>query len=264
VRSRATGLYGETLLSGQVSDRASPATGDYVRSDASEEPHQPHAHGRATRNAPRGTANGRPLKHSLESDDEDATSWDGGDEDEDEPEQMELDDDEDDADDSSEDEEEPQSLVVTLRYGKGSSNPSNSTAISKEVAPDAERTNGVVSNGSHRDAAVTANPVAPQQPEQQPPAPMEPSIQPAPPPQSVAASGLEQTVVAAPIPNGILAIPHQPPPAPVPHAAVLPKLDGMFPMQHPVQYSPGQPVSYPEQRQEQATLPSPTPAANWQ
>lgn len=262
VRSRATGLYGETLLSGQVSDRASPATGDYVRSDASEEPHQPHAHGRATRNAPRGTTNGRPLKHSLESDDEDATSWDGGDEDEDEPEQMELDDDEDDdADDSSED-EELQSLVVTLRYGKGSSNPSNGTTTFKEVLPDAVKSNGIDANGSSHPGV--ADPVAPQQPEQQPPAPMEPSIQPAPPPQPVAAFGLDRTVVTAPVPNVIPTIPQQPSPAPVPQAAVLPKLDGMFPAQQPVQYATGQSVPFAEQKPQQPTLPSPTPAANWQ
>ncbi|KAH4800489.1 hypothetical protein HBH69_197970 [Parastagonospora nodorum] len=269
VRSRATGLYGETLLSGQVSDRASPATGDYVRSDASEEPHQPHAHGRATRNAPRGTTNGRPLKHTLESDDEeDATSWDGGDEDEDEPEQMELDEDEDDqADDSSDDEEEPQSLVVTLRYGKGSSIPSNGTTTSKQVAPDAERTNGIISNGSHPDGAAITDPVAPQQPEQQPPAPMEPSIQPAPPPPPVAADGLEQPVAATHVPNDTPALPPQPPTAPVPQAAVLPKLEGMFPapqQQQPVQYPTGQPAPFVEKPQQQPTLPSPTPGANWQ
>ncbi|KAF2263901.1 hypothetical protein CC78DRAFT_464660 [Lojkania enalia] len=129
VRSRAAGLYGESLLSGQTTERASPATGEYIRSDASEEPQQP-THGRSTRAATQ-TANGWPRgrKHIEtynavdEMDDEDdATSWDGGDEDEDEGDQMDLDDEDDFGEQTSEDEEEqgPKSLVVRLRYPKGS------------------------------------------------------------------------------------------------------------------------------------------------
>ena len=49
VRSRATGAYGESLHSGQTTEGASPATGDYIRSDVSEEPQ--NAHGRSTRAA---------------------------------------------------------------------------------------------------------------------------------------------------------------------------------------------------------------------
>lgn len=112
VRSRATGLYGETLHSGQVDDHVSPANGDYARS--SEEPQ----HERATMTGNRGATNGRTANRTVESDEEDATSWDGGDEDEDEPEQMELDDDEDEGADESVGEEESQSLMVTLRYRK--------------------------------------------------------------------------------------------------------------------------------------------------
>ncbi len=124
VRSRATGLYGETLHSGQVTDRASPATGD-DRSDVSEDRQQSGSLSRSARAANRNVSNGRALHRSLDSeDDDDATSWDGGDEDEDEPEQMELDD-EDDGDQSLDEEELPHSLVVTLRYGKGAFKPSN-------------------------------------------------------------------------------------------------------------------------------------------
>ncbi|OSS43663.1 hypothetical protein B5807_11590 [Epicoccum nigrum] len=111
VRFRATGTYGETLHSGQTTDRASPATGDYIRSDVSEEPRQ----GRSTR-----AGNRTNLSREMDSEeDDDATSWDGGDEDEDEPEQMDVDDN-DDQDDLSENEQrqEPQSLVVTLHYRK--------------------------------------------------------------------------------------------------------------------------------------------------
>ncbi|KAF1936016.1 hypothetical protein EJ02DRAFT_448282 [Clathrospora elynae] len=116
IRSRATGLYGETLHSGQVTDRTSPATGDYVRSDVEEEP----GHGRSTRAGNRGTTNGRFSTRRVDSeDDEDATSWDGGDEDDEEREQMELDDDEEeDAGDDSPEEQAPESLMVTLRYRK--------------------------------------------------------------------------------------------------------------------------------------------------
>lgn len=112
VRSRTTGLYGETLHSGQVEDYISPTTGDYARS--SEEPQ----FGRATRAAARGAVNGRTTSRTLESDEEDATSWDGGDEDDDEPEKMELDDDEDNEADEPAGEEKSQSLMVTLRYRK--------------------------------------------------------------------------------------------------------------------------------------------------
>lgn len=128
VRSRASGMYGETLHSGQVSDHATPATGDYDRSDLSEEPRSDTARGRSTRGGGRGAQNGRALHRSLGSDDEsDATSWDGGDEDDDEPEEMEVDEEEDEQDEDSSEEEEPRSLVVTLHYGKGSSLASGSS-----------------------------------------------------------------------------------------------------------------------------------------
>lgn len=133
VRSRATGLYGETLHSGQVTDHGSPATGDYVRSDASEEPAQPAqpAHGRSTRAA----TNGRPLNRVMDSDEDDATSWDGGDED-DEPEQMDVDDlSEEDGDD---DDQDAQTLVVTLRYGKGKQ---DEDGVKKEKGPPIDTTN---------------------------------------------------------------------------------------------------------------------------
>ncbi|PVI07629.1 hypothetical protein DM02DRAFT_497216, partial [Periconia macrospinosa] len=125
VRSRATGAYGESLLSGQTTERASPATGDYVRSEASEEPQ--NAHGRSTRAAATKAVNGfsKKRKHSetynsSDEEEDDATSWDGGDEDE-EPDQMDLDEDEDQSDDASDEEDqEPKSLVVSLKYQKGS------------------------------------------------------------------------------------------------------------------------------------------------
>ncbi|RAR06730.1 hypothetical protein DDE82_003268 [Stemphylium lycopersici] len=124
VRSRAIGLYGEKLHSGQTGDHPSPATGDYVRSDVSEEPQS--GHGRATRAGNRGATNGRALNRTLDSeDDEDATSWDGGDDDDDdEPDQMELDEDDDEDDGAADDDEqddEEQSLIITLRYRKGGS-----------------------------------------------------------------------------------------------------------------------------------------------
>jgi hypothetical protein len=263
VRSRATGLYGETLHSGQVSDRASPATGDYVRSDVSEEPQEPHAHGRSTRAANKGATNGRPSTRTIVSDDEeDATSWDGGDEDEDEPDQMELDNEEDDqgAESSGED-EEPPTLMVTLRYGKGSSQSSSGPAASS--------------------AGMASTNGAPQRPDQQIPAPMEPHLQPAPPSHPVAAFTSAQPPLAS---NGVPLLPQQAPTVPVVPVAqhlqsqgnpdVLPRLDEMFsvPTQPPSTLAdqPAQP-QHPfvtEQQQQQhpfvPSLASPAPASTWQ
>lgn len=273
VRSRATGLYGETLLSGQVSDRASPATGDYVRSDVSEEPQRPHAHGRSTRAA----ANGRPSRRIESDDEEDATSWDGGDEDEDEPEQMELDDDEEDqAEESSEEEEEPRTLMVTLRYGKGASNPSS--------APAATNGSEEVSNGVHQHPTPLVGQGVPQQPEQNVPAPIELPLQSTP----AALPMVPQPAPAAYASNGIPVVSQQAPMAPAAqppvqndNSGMLPKLDGMFsapvpapaytapqmngvaPQQPPSQYPISQPAP-PQQQPFKPTLPSPTPAANWQ
>jgi hypothetical protein len=250
-----------------------------MRSDASEEPPQ---HGRATRNAGRGTTNGRPPKHTLDSDDEeDATSWDGGDEDEEEPEQMELDDDEDElAEDSSEEEDEQQSLVVTLRYGKGSSKPSNGDSTTNEEMPAAAPTNGVKHEPPQPIEMTLGSTSAPPQPEQIPAA-MEPSIQPAPPAHPVAPFAHDQPPPAASMPNGVSALQQQPPPAPVMpaaelpqpvgHPAVLPKLDGMLvtpqAIPQPVPHVNGQPTFQPQQQE--ALKPTmapgaPAPAANRQ
>jgi hypothetical protein len=144
VRSRATGTYGETLLSGQTTDRASPATGDYTRSDVSEEPRQ----GRSTR-----AGNRTHLSREVDSEeDEDATSWDGGDEDEDEPEPMDLDDN-DEQDGAvhhlSDDEQEPRSLVVTLHYRK------NPSAISEEFQPEETSASGVADTSDQATVHVT-------------------------------------------------------------------------------------------------------------
>lgn len=240
VRSRATGLYGETLHSGQVSDRASPATGDYVRSDISEEP--PHAHGRSTRAANRGTANGRPSRRALDSEDEeDATSWDGGDEDDDEPEKMELDDDEDDQGDDSSEHDEPQTLIVTLRYPKGSFNPSGGPTANSVPHKDTSTTNGVAHHETHPPSAQRQPPLAP--------APVEPPQQHAIYPQPSGAF----------ISNGIPILSHPPPAAPTAAVAhqplpmgdpvVLPKLDGFFAAPTPLYGAPQHNVSVPHQHQ---------------
>lgn len=199
VRARATGMYGESLVSGQTTERASPATGEYVRSDASEEP-QP-THGRSTRAAAKG-ANGWPKgrKHietynSVDEmdDEDDATSsggeWDGGDEDED-AEQMDLNDDDDHSrDESSDDEVVPKSLVVRFKYTKGALPPSPNPAPDKEehVAPPSAEKNSAVPIGSPLS-------VAPQDPTSAP-APAQPALHAAPPAPS-------QPVVHA-APNGL-------------------------------------------------------------
>jgi hypothetical protein len=170
---------------------------------------------------------------------------------------MDLDDDDeaDQVDESSEEEEEePRTLMVTLRYGKGTNPPAATNG-------DAHQTNGVDHHEAH---AALAGPGAPRQPETHIPAPVEPPLQPAPPPMPIAPQPH-----AAYVPRGI-------PPSALgiaqdnadPH--MLPKLDGMFsapvvPQQQPAQY----PVAQPAQQQQQQpvfppTLPSPTTAANWQ
>lgn len=74
VRSRATGVYGESLLSGQTTDHASPGTGEYVRSEGEAE-----EEGRATRGG-RGKKRTFDSYNEDEEDEEDATSWPGDDE----------------------------------------------------------------------------------------------------------------------------------------------------------------------------------------
>lgn len=269
VRSRATGMYGESLLSGQVSDRASPATGDYVRSDVSEEPQQPHAHGRATRAAGRGATNGR-LNRTLDSeDDDDATSWDGGDEDEDEPEGMILDDEEDEGDDgsSSEDETEPNSLMVTLRYTKGSFDASNNPTINPTINGDSSRTipepngardhlhPGVAPLAGHGEPRHPAQPIpTPSQPQAQPPPPIAPAV-----PQvsnGTAPSSQPFQVVAASAAT------------PMPHAnpVTMPQPEALFPVAnhsqayqappHNVQYPAVQPLVSAQAQQHHQPLPS--------
>lgn len=284
MRSRATGLYGETLLSGQVSDRASPATGDYVRSDMSEEPQQPHAHGRSTRAANRGTTNGRHNNRTVVSDDdEDATSWDGGDEDEDEPEQMDLDDDEDEqAEDSLEEDDEPQTLVVTLRVRPGSFDPENGASVGRSATAPVLQTNGVDGHDAATQPTIPAlaGPGTLGQPEddQLIPAPVPPPAQPSPPPQPTAIQQPPAPLVSNSIPQPVAAQAPQMNGNPT----ALPKLDGMFPgiiapyppvEQEPSQFPVGQlaqqppqfPVADQQQQPFKPTLPNPTPASSsWQ
>jgi hypothetical protein len=188
------------------------------------------------------------------------------------------------AEDSSEDEEDQQSLVVTLRYGKGSTKPPNDAMTKMEDMPDAAPTNSANTNGSFTNGVAPAGAGAPRHSEQDIPAPMEPAIHPAPPQHPVAAFAHEESPAALYVPNGIPALQQQTPAAPVMPAAqlaqpvanpaVLPKLDGIFPapqQQQPVQYLNGQPAQHQPpmlgQQQQQPlkpTLPSPTPATNWQ
>ncbi|KAJ4366814.1 hypothetical protein N0V83_007339 [Neocucurbitaria cava] len=258
VRSRATGLYGETLHSGQVEDRASPGTGEH-RSDVSEEPHA----GRSTRAGNRGNTNGR-LNRTLDSDgdDEDATSWDGGDEDEDEPEQMELDDDVDEAgDESSEDEEaeEPQTLMVTLRYGKGATQPPSAPPPNVTEQPT------TIANGVDEPAYPSGAPLsgtgATRQPEVAPlPTTQTLAAAPPPPPQPQAQ---QQYAPPSYVPNGVPVQPQQPYTAPViplaqPQAPVteLPKLESLFPAAPVPSYSAPQVQVQPQHElQAQSVLP---------
>ena len=255
VRSRATGTYGETLHSGQTTDRASPATGDYIRSDVSEEPRQ----GRSTR-----AGNRSHLSREMDSEeDDDATSWDGGDEEE-EPDQMDLDDDNEDdlADQSSDEELEPQSLVITLQYRKKPSTTASETKL------DPTTVNGTTQQHDVPMADVGANPKleAPAAlPSSQPAALPPPHILPTAIPNGFSAQ--QPTVVAAP------KIEEQ---QPTMQAPALPKLDGFFsaptppysapeeaPKQEQPQFNANQPQAPP-----QSSYPAPaqvtTHAPSWQ
>jgi hypothetical protein len=271
VRSRATGTYGESLLSGQTTERASPATGDYVRSEGSEEP-RPPVHGRATR-AANNAVDSWPKGHkhietynSLDDMDEedDATSWDGGDEEEDAPDQMDIDEEEDDFSADASDEEEQKSLLIRLKYPKGKFNPPAAGLTVREEdiikKDDAEQ---------YFVEPVGAS-IAAQQPVPAAPAPTPAQI--------------SQPLAPPPVANGIPTLQEQPP-AIVPVAQTstavndrqtLPGLDSLFSAPTPPYLAqeeaksdqPQFPVVGHEapngKRPFATTLPSPTPASNWQ
>jgi hypothetical protein len=137
------------LLSGQVSaDRASPATGEYVRSEASEEPARP-SHSRATRAAARNAGDGwtkgrnhiEDYNSVDEMDDEDEAlssenEWDSAANDD----RMGVDDSA--SEDATDDDLEgvgfkPQgSLLVVLKYGQGRAFASTKEAKSEDVVKD--------------------------------------------------------------------------------------------------------------------------------
>ena len=274
VRSRATGMYGESLLSGQAAEGASPATGDYMRSDGSEEPQRP-THGRATRGAnnavdswPKGRKHIETYNSLDEMDDEDdATSWDGGDEEEDVPDQMDVDDDEDEpSEDASDDEEEQKSLVVHLKYPKGkfSAQPPVPTVRDEDrIKSD---------DADHHFVEPVGASIAAEQPVAAAPAPTEePILQAsAPPPMANSAPVLQEQ------PPAIVAVTQNPSTAGHPHA--LPSVNSLYSAPTPP-YLPQeeaktqpQPPQYPTTTSEAPlvdrpfvpSLPAPTPASSWQ
>lgn len=283
VRSRATGMYGESLLSGQTTEGASPATGDYERSDGSEEP----GHGRSRRSAQRGVDDasdqGRKRKNidaynSDDDEEEDATSWDGGDDD-DEADPMDLDDEEDESGEEASDEEQD-SLVVRLKIGKGSfkSSPPVPTAIPEDnvkseeavlsSVPTAQPPNGMDAAQRQTVLATAPAPAATDAPLPQPIPPPAPLVS------SIATNGIAPQEPAA-----------IPPIAPVEALSVsdskaLPPLGAMFraptppyaaqevpkPQDQPVPFAANK-LEAPRSPQSLApTLPvsAPTPATNWQ
>jgi len=241
VKSRATGMYGESLLSGQTTERASPATGDYVRSEGSEEPERP-SHGRSTRAANRSTADGwaKGRKHvdsynSLDDmdDEEDATSWDGGDEDEDEPDQMDIDDRDDESGNEPSDVDEPQHLVVRLRYRKGASGaPKLAPATKRDGLTKSELASkpGPAAVG----APLTGMDAARQQPvlalAPAPAATAKPSFQALPPPSALISTVVPNGIPSTQEPTSLLPMvaPAAPEPPPAGDAQPLPHLNTLF------------------------------------
>ena len=226
VRSRNAGLYGEALLSGQTTEHASPATGDYVRSEDDEEGERP-GRGRAARAANRGAAAAGRKRTYGEYDEgsegeEDATSWNGDDEEDDEPDdQMDVDvdleeedfsaqeddagpeDAEQDADADAEQEEQEQEphLIVRLKVPARSLGAANSIPSSPPLPP---AVTSIPDPAANMDAA-RPQPVLASAP------PPQPII---PPPVAPPASLLE-SVPALPVPEAPVGFGGMPMPMPV-------------------------------------------------
>ncbi|TIA27399.1 hypothetical protein D6C83_07790, partial [Aureobasidium pullulans] len=135
VRPARTGIYGESLLSGQAE------TPDYAASETSRT-----SGGRATRNSTRISPLNEDRKRKLrgynsfdeDSDEEDAPSsgneWDGGDDDENEEDDVDMADGEDEDEMDLDQQEEPKSLIVKLKFKKRPQEP-----VKTENAPIEEK-----------------------------------------------------------------------------------------------------------------------------
>jgi hypothetical protein len=212
-------VYGESLLSGQNTDRGTPAT------DASDEPARPTRSGRA------GVTEPKVDFGETSSEGE----WDGGDENEpDEPDEVmdDLDEEEEARGGAEYDEEGDRSLVVTLRYGKGRSPSLQPTSAPSNVSKPAHSVEVVIPKPSPLSKMQTITPQssAPNgyptltptingtngamQPS--PRAPVTQSTSVLPPLSSVLAKNQAQ-LPFQPTPQHILKpVPHQQPPQPIP------------------------------------------------
>ncbi|THY46956.1 hypothetical protein D6C97_08135 [Aureobasidium pullulans] len=135
VRPARTGIYGESLLSGQAE------TPDYAASETSRT-----SGGRATRNSTRISPLNEDRKRKSrgynsfdeDSDEEDAPSsgneWDGGDDDENEEDDVDMADGEDEDEMDLDQQEEPKSLIVKLKFKKRPQEP-----VKTENAPIEEK-----------------------------------------------------------------------------------------------------------------------------
>ncbi|THW69552.1 hypothetical protein D6D19_08311 [Aureobasidium pullulans] len=135
VRPARTGIYGESLLSGQAE------TPDYAASETSRT-----SGGRATRNSTRISPLNEDRKRKSrgynsfdeDSDEEDAPSsgneWDGGDDDENEEDNVDMADGEDEDEMDLDQQEEPKSLIVKLKFKKRTQEP-----VKTENAPIEEK-----------------------------------------------------------------------------------------------------------------------------
>lgn len=269
VRPRMGNRYAETGLDGaEPGNRDTPASAEYERSDKSEEPSAPPPDANVKYIKPKGrgwkgwaiaedTGEGSGTIHgynevdAMDEDEDEAMSsgesggeWDGGDDESDVIRARDADDEDDDMDDEASDDEmdEPQSLIVTLKYGKrgavqnGQPQQSTSTApqasngankLEPPTAPkpaSAQLANGVqnVPNGIPSATQPAVQPVLqpaappPSQPTFQPPA--EPGVQPAlqpavqPPvnPDPVQSPLSTMKLVSHPSPTKVTATPVQP------------------------------------------------------
>ncbi|KAF2750411.1 hypothetical protein M011DRAFT_396727 [Sporormia fimetaria CBS 119925] len=131
-KSRATGFYGEALHSGQQVDGPADSEDEEPRGRAT----RAHANGwrpKPNRNIDRYNSEDEDMEE-----DDDVTSWDGGD-DEEEPDHMDVDDEDGSLDATSED-DEPKSLLVRLRLPHGVKLPSEDELLPKQEVNGFEHT----------------------------------------------------------------------------------------------------------------------------
>lgn len=251
VRARGGGMYGESLLSGQVTNTDTPVSQDFDGSDTSEAPL--NSASRATRSGRDrvGQLNGsRKRKHidgyndvDRMSDEDDASTsggeWDGGDENDDDVDDNIVEDEEDDMSDMDEDEgdelNQPSSRIVKLKIG----NHPHFSSSRSHAHPKAEVRATSLGAPMEESIAVSQHP---QLTVPDGPAAEAPHTQPIPriaPPPEVQPSLQQYSAV---VPNKVA------------HPQMMSEYAAPAPQQPPIQYSHAHPPPVPAQIQQPPTM----------